>query len=91
MIAPETAIPLLPDQLGAEAWARLTRAICATASRAALVGLPLGSFDAGYTNSVAGLSAQTAALPGGFYRYDKQPPGAVRRVRSRRAFAGSSD
>ena len=35
--------------------------------RALLVGLPLGSFEAGYTNSVAGLAA-TAPTP--FYRYD---------------------
>jgi apolipoprotein N-acyltransferase len=33
--------------------------------RAALVGVPLGDFDTGYTNSVAGLSAGLA------YRYDK--------------------
>jgi apolipoprotein N-acyltransferase len=41
--------------------------------RAALVGVPLGSFDAGYTNSVAGLSAQPqpGAPDGADYRYDK--------------------
>ena len=71
VIAPETAIPLLPDQLGAEAWSRFTEP-WRVEGRAALVGLPLGSYEAGYTNSVAGLSAQTAALPSGFYRYDKQ-------------------
>jgi apolipoprotein N-acyltransferase len=36
-----------------------------------LLGLPLGDAEAGYTNSAAGISAATAALPGGFYRYDK--------------------
>ncbi len=71
VIAPETAIPLLPDQLGPEAWAQLT-APFRNGEKGLLVGLPLGNFDAGYTNSVAGLSTQTAALPGGFYRYDKQ-------------------
>jgi len=71
VIAPETAIPLLPDQLGPDAWGRLT-ARFAGAQTALLVGLPLGSYDAGYTNSVAGVSAQTAAGPGAFYRYDKQ-------------------
>jgi apolipoprotein N-acyltransferase len=68
VLAPETAIPLLPDQLGDEAWLRLT-APFRDGPRAALVGLPLGSFEAGYTNSAAGLA------PGGpapFYRYDKQ-------------------
>jgi apolipoprotein N-acyltransferase len=71
VIAPETAIPLLPDQLGAEAWSRFTEP-WRIEGRAALIGLPLGSYEAGYTNSVAGLSAQTAMLPNGFYRYDKQ-------------------
>ena len=70
VIAPETAIPLLPEQLGAETWGRFSAAF--RGERAALIGLPLGSFEAGYTNSVAGLSAQTEPLPGGFYRYDKQ-------------------
>jgi apolipoprotein N-acyltransferase len=70
VIAPETAIPLLPEQLGPEAWSRLGGLF--HGERAALVGVPLGSFEAGYTNSVAGLSAQSASLPGGFYRYDKQ-------------------
>ena len=71
VIAPETAVPLLPEQLGAEAWSRLTEPF-RVEGKAALVGLPLGSFEAGYTNSVAGLSAATASLPNAFYRYDKQ-------------------
>jgi len=70
VIAPETAIPLLPDQLGPEAWLRFGDLF--RGDRAALIGIPLGSFDTGYTNSVAGLSAQSTSLPGGFYRYDKQ-------------------
>jgi apolipoprotein N-acyltransferase len=71
VIAPETAIPLLPEQLGPEAWARIVGPF-RVGDKAALIGLPLGSFESGYTNSVAGLSAQTAALSHGFYRYDKQ-------------------
>jgi len=47
------------------------RASFAEGGRAALVGVPLGSFAEGYTNSVAGLSAAAASAPGGFYRYDK--------------------
>ncbi len=70
VIAPETAVPLLPEQLGPEAWARFTEGF--RSDRAALIGLPLGSYEAGYTNSVAGLSQQSATSPGGFYRYDKQ-------------------
>jgi apolipoprotein N-acyltransferase len=51
-------------------------------ARAALIGLPLGSYERGYTNSVVGLSREAAAeragrgagdegLPPGSYRYDK--------------------
>ncbi len=67
VIAPETAVPLLPDQLADMApgyWDALVAHFSAP-GRAALVGVPLGSFDAGYTNSVVGLSA------GAPYRYDK--------------------
>jgi apolipoprotein N-acyltransferase len=63
VLAPETAIPLLPDQLGAGAWAQF-QAPFADGRRAALVGLPLGDFERGYTNSVAALSTTP-------YRYDK--------------------
>lgn len=70
VVAPETAIPLLPEQLGDEAWRSIVAPFVG-GERAALVGLPLGSFEAGYTNSVAGLSSEAAARPGGFYRYDK--------------------
>ncbi len=67
VVAPETAVPLLPFQLEPFApgyWAQL-QAHFAVPGRAALVGLPLGDFERGYTNSVAGLSAGPA------YRYDK--------------------
>ncbi|HWH74387.1 MAG TPA: apolipoprotein N-acyltransferase [Methylibium sp.] len=70
VVAPETAIPLLPEQLPPGYWDAL-RGAYGEGDRAALVGLPLGSFAAGYTNSVAGLSADAARQPGGFYRYDK--------------------
>ncbi len=68
VLAPETAIPLLPDQLGDDGWQRFA-APFRDGQRAALVGLPLGDYDAGYTNSVAGLSKDA---PQPFYRYDKQ-------------------
>ncbi|RVT52855.1 apolipoprotein N-acyltransferase [Rubrivivax albus] len=70
VIAPETAVPLLPDQLEDFApgyWAALV-AHFTPPGRAALVGVPLGDFRVGYTNSVVGLSEATAAQP---YRYDK--------------------
>ncbi|MBA4176966.1 MAG: apolipoprotein N-acyltransferase [Leptothrix sp. (in: Bacteria)] len=67
VVAPETAVPLLPEQLEDMApgyWAMLQGAF-ATPGRAALVGVPLGDFERGYTNSVVGLGA------GPPYRYDK--------------------
>jgi len=67
VVAPETAVPLLPFQLKDYApgyWATLVEHFQAP-GRAALVGVPLGDFDGGYTNSVVGLSAGAA------YRYDK--------------------
>ncbi len=60
VVAPETAIPILPSQLGDEAWARFTQRFT-TGEQAALIGLPLGSYEEGYTNSVAGISARTSA------------------------------
>lgn len=72
VIAPETAVPLLPAQLDEIApgfWLAL-RAHFAGGGQAALIGLPLGDYGSGYTNSVAGLSRATAAA-GADYRYDK--------------------
>lgn len=71
VIAPETAIPLLPSQMPEGLWDGL-RAGFADGERAALVGVPLGDFERGYTNSAAGFSRAAAELPGGYYRYDKQ-------------------
>jgi len=67
VVAPETAVPLLPFQLRDYApgyWEGLAQHFAAP-GRGALVGVPLGDHDSGYTNSVAGLSAD------GDYRYDK--------------------
>jgi apolipoprotein N-acyltransferase len=60
-------VPLLPFQLKDYApgyWGTLVEHFKAP-GRAALIGVPLGDFDSGYTNSVAGLSG------GAVYRYDK--------------------
>jgi apolipoprotein N-acyltransferase len=70
VVAPETVIPLLPAQLDPAYWDSVV-APFRSGARAALIGLPLGDEKSGYTNSAAGLSAASAALPGGFYRYDK--------------------
>lgn len=70
VLAPETAVPLLPSQLPDDYWSGLVKAFQAP-GRHALFGVPLGSFQSGYTNSVAGMSAQAAQMPEGFYRYNK--------------------
>ena len=70
VVAPETVIPLLPSQLDPGYWRSLLDHF-GGGRQAALIGLPLGDEAAGYTNSAAGISAATVALPGGHYRYDK--------------------
>ncbi len=70
VVAPETVIPVLLSQLDPDYWRELTDHF-RRGPQAALLGLPLGDDEVGYTNSAAGLSAETAALPLGFYRYDK--------------------
>lgn len=70
VVAPETVVPLLPDDVPDDFWEPL-RSYFASPGRHAIVGLPLGDFEKGFTNSAAGLSSQTLAMPEGFYRYDK--------------------
>ena len=85
IVAPETAIPLLPQQLPEGYWATLTKPFVA-GRQAVMFGLPLGSFNAGYTNSVVAFkpenmsetsahpptaAADVATAPGQAYRYDK--------------------
>ncbi len=66
VISPETALALLPEQLPPGYWQTLQQRF-ATGAQAALVGMPLGDYDTGYTNSVVGLKpGQTAP-----WRYDK--------------------
>jgi len=66
VVAPETALPLLPQQLPEGYWEGLRERYAADA-QAALIGLPLGSFREGYTNSVVGLRPGQEAV----WRYDK--------------------
>jgi apolipoprotein N-acyltransferase len=66
VLAPETAIPLLPQDLPAGYWNALNRQV-AKGHSALLTGIPLGDFTEGYTNSVIVLSPD-AAQP---WRYDK--------------------
>ncbi|MBI5255060.1 MAG: apolipoprotein N-acyltransferase [Burkholderiales bacterium] len=69
VIAPETAVPLLPeqlDQLDPGYWPQLRAHFGQAGAPAALVGVPLGDYQAGYTNSVVALDAGSTR-----YRYDK--------------------
>lgn len=79
VVAPETAIPMLPQQLPQGYWPGLASVFSevgtnaaglgreAAPARAALIGVPLGSYSEGYTNSVVGLKPGLDSP----YRYDK--------------------
>jgi len=66
VITPETALAVLPEQLPAGYWPTLQQRF-SQGGQAALVGIPLGSFEQGYTNSVAGFRPGQATP----WRYDK--------------------
>ena len=66
VITPETAIPLLPRQLPEGYWDGIQKRY-ASGDQAALIGIPLGDFDKGYTNSVVGLKPNQTQP----YQYDK--------------------
>jgi len=66
VVAPETAVPLLPQQLVPGYLPRLTQRY-REGRQALLLGIPLGSLEEGYTNSVLGF-APGRSTP---YRYDK--------------------
>ena len=70
VVTPETAIPMLPKQLPAGYWQALT-ARFAQGQQAALVGVPLGDAQTGYSNSVVGLKPGLGGEKGEPYRYDK--------------------
>ncbi|MEY3610871.1 MAG: Apolipoprotein N-acyltransferase, partial [Pseudomonadota bacterium] len=67
VVAPETAIPLLPRHLPEGYWSGLEAHFAQPGRPVALVGVPLGSVQEGYSNSVVALGPQGAAP----YRYDK--------------------
>jgi len=59
VVAPETAIPLLPSDLPVGYLEALQQHFAATQPpQAALIGIPLGNMAEGYTNSVISLQAQ---------------------------------
>lgn len=66
VVAAETALPVLPQQLPEGYWQAL-QARFASGRQAALVGMPLGNSEEGYSNSVVGFKPGQTRL----YRYDK--------------------
>jgi apolipoprotein N-acyltransferase len=67
VVAPETAIPLLPQHLPEAYWSGLQQHFARSDRATALVGAPLGSLAEGYTNSVLALGPDGLSA----YRYDK--------------------
>jgi apolipoprotein N-acyltransferase len=65
VIAPETAVPFLPQQMPEGFWPALRDRFAAGRTHA-LFGVPLGDEQAGYTNSAVGFAPGRAE-----YRYDK--------------------
>ena len=65
LVAPETAVPLLPQELPQGYLEQFGEQVGLRA-QAMLIGIPLGDYKAGYTNSVIGIRAQADV-----YRYDK--------------------
>jgi len=70
VVTPETAIPLLPQQLPIGYWPALHDALARSAHTAALIGMPLSADSGNYSNSVIGLAGSNAP-PSRPYRYDK--------------------
>ncbi|MEO8022587.1 MAG: apolipoprotein N-acyltransferase [Polaromonas sp.] len=64
VVAPETSLPLLQQQLPEGYW-RALQARFSTGQQAALIGVPLGSYGTGYANSVVGLKPFSAGPPQG--------------------------
>lgn len=65
IVLPETALPLLPAQLPAGYWDAIEQRF-ASGQQAALIGLPIGTAQEGYSNAVIGLKPGAPA-----YRYEK--------------------
>lgn len=70
VVAPETAIPLLPQQLPTGYWSALQLRF-REGTQATLIGIPMGDTATGYTNSVIGLKPGASGPLNLDYRYDK--------------------
>lgn len=72
VVAPETAVPVLPRDLHPQVFADLAAPFVQSGGqRAALLGVPLHKGEQGYTNSVVAWTAESAAMDPPAYRYDK--------------------
>jgi apolipoprotein N-acyltransferase len=75
IVAPETAIALLPQQLPPEYLPSVMRSLepKGMPAKTLLIGMPWGEPQSGYTNTVVALNGQSGAPGGGgvLYRYDK--------------------
>ena len=69
-ITPETAIPLLPQQLPTAYWADLLKPY-QNGSQAALIGLPMGGYAQGYSNAVLGFKPSTGVGLVAPFQYNK--------------------
>ena len=67
VVTPETALPVLPRHLPPGYWEGLRERFARQDTQTALIGLPLGDAQTGYTNSVLALGPQVQPA----YRYDK--------------------
>ncbi len=71
VVTPESSLPVAATQIDPDTWRQYQKAFDAP-GRGALVGVFTGSDEAGWTNSVVGLSA-TSRMPGGpAYTYGKR-------------------
>jgi apolipoprotein N-acyltransferase len=71
VITPETAIPLQPQNLPPDYWRNLQQSFkTENGQKAALIGIPLGSRVAGFSNSVVGFKPTPLALSAP-YQYNK--------------------
>lgn len=71
IVAPETAIPLLPQDLPPGYWSALGQRF-ERGQQAAMLGIPLLGLESGYTNSVVAMKARAqSSTDAAVYRYDK--------------------
>ena len=71
VVTPETAIPLLPQNLSPDYWRNVQQPFkVENGQKAALIGIPMGSRAAGFSNSVVGFKP-TPLLLSAPYQYDK--------------------